>query len=265
MRQLAIYKGLRTLVTESRTHPDIMLQKLEAMQDAYLQANRDLYANEVTQSIRYYMKAVSYKFELASLSLEQLWSISEHTRFGVIDAIENSIDSLDVSEDELLMIAYSFESFLFYAQSFVEFYMLYICLVLKTGHQGSMSKKKFYRRLKNDLNHDLQAKALRVKQYFDGEVYGEADQKSISPENWGSLLLSLRDKVTHRDRLRPSFASDERLIDGVLLNWPTIQDETYDRFCQLFQNGMFYLISDCSEILYDLKWKSGSLKPCMWD
>jgi len=265
MNQQAVYEGLQSLVEGGRIHPDIMLEKLKAMQEVYLQLSSDLYSQEDIASIRYYLRAVSYKFQLASLSLDQLWSLSDHSRLGLAEALENSLDNLDVSEDELLIIAYSFESFLFYGQSFLDFYMLYVCLVLGTGHQGSMSRSRFYKRLRMDLNPALKSKARKIERYFDQTVYGRSAQGQLSSDSWGSLLTSLRDKITHRDKLRPSFESSEKLADDVLFNWPTIQEETYDRFCQRFQNGMFYLIQDCSEILYGLEWKSGPLRDGMWD
>ena len=260
-----ISRGLLTLIRDGRRHPDIMLRKLNEMQNAFLQKNPSLYSAAEEQSINYYMKALSYKFHLSNLSLEQLWSLSEQTRMKVVDALQNSLDNLDVSDDELLLIAFTFEGFLFYAKSFLDFYMLYICFLFCTGYQGSMSTKRFYKELRKDLREPFKSKAEQIEKYFQTKVFGNPGPSSLSTGNWGTLLTSMRDKVAHRDLLRPSFESEEKLAKEILFNWPTIQQETYDRFCQMMQNGMFFLIQDTTPILYDLEWKSGPYRPGIWE
>jgi len=127
-----------------------------------------------------------------------------------------------------------------------------------------MSRKRFDRALKNVPQSPLSEKAVQVKEYFDTRVFAPSAQSWLSPENWGTLLESLRDKIAHRDRLRPSFDSDETLVGKVLLDWPTMQKTTYQRFCQYMQNEMFYLVTDISPILYELDWKAGPYKPDLW-
>jgi hypothetical protein len=81
------------------------------MQEIYLRGNPDLYTSNELQQVRYYLKAVSYKFHLANLSLEQLWSLSDTKRQELLHALQNSLDRLDVSDDELLLISFVFEGF----------------------------------------------------------------------------------------------------------------------------------------------------------
>jgi hypothetical protein len=134
--------------------------------------------------------------------------------------------------------------------------MLFICLLLKTGHQGSISTQKFYKALRKDLPEPFSTKALQISEYFNECVFGEDVNKDLTMPNWGSLLSELRNKIAHRDRIRPSFESDETLTGGVLFNWPTIRGLTYDRFYQYIQNGMYYLFKDTNPILFDVEWKS---------
>jgi hypothetical protein len=251
------------LVHNSRRHADIPIQKIHAMQDAYTQENSHLYTSAELQQIEYYLKAVTYKFHLTNLNLEQLWALSDMKRQELFYAIQNSLDRLDVSDDELLLISFVFEGFLFQARSFLDFYMLYICLFLKTGHRGSMSRDRFFQALRRTTEAPFANKAKQVHNYFDKKVFGNHDHSESDTDYWGSLLQSLRDKIAHRDRLRPNYSSDETLLGKVLFDWPTLKDVTYDRFCQYIQNGMFSILTDVSPVIYEIEWMSGPYKPNM--
>lgn len=264
MRHQEIAAGLQILLAETRRYAESLPQKVEAMQEIYFERNPALYSQLEIQQLRYYLKAVLYKLYLATLNLEQLWSLSHTKRDTVFHVLQNSLDRLECSDDELLLISFAFEGFLFQGRAFLDFYMLYLCLFLRTGHQGRMSRNRFDRALKNVPQSPLSEKAVQVKEYFDTGVFASSAQSWLSPENWGTLLESLRDKIAHRDRLRPSFDSDETLVGKVLLDWPTVQKTTYERFCQYMQNGMFYLITDISPILYELDWKAGPYRPDLW-
>ena len=257
-------KGLRSLLEKNRRHADNPLQKLRRMQEIYLERNESLYTPEDLRLVRYYLDAVAYKFHLANLSLEQMWSLSHVKRGFVITALENSLDRLQTSQDELLIISFVFEGFLFQARAFLDFYMLYLCYFFKTGHKGNISRGKFSTALKRVQGEPFSHKALRVHTYFQQSVFSETTPKQFVPENWGILLTSLRDKIAHRDRVRPAFQGQERLLGKVLFDWPTLQQTTYDRFCQDMNNGMFSLFTDVSPILYDLDWKPGPCRDDLW-
>lgn len=259
-----IAKGLQVLLKETRRYANDFPQKLEAMQEVYLQRNPTLYTQAEEQELCYYVKAVSYKFYLATLSLEQLWALSYTKREELFYALQNSLDKLECSDDEVLLSSFALESFLLQSRTFLDFYMLYICLVLHTGHKGSISTDTFRKELKKVQREPLATKARKVRDYFDTEVFGTRDGKGFVSASWGTLLQSLRDKIAHRDRLRPSFESSETLLDKVLFDWPTLRGMTYERFCQEMQNGMFCLIADVSPILYDLEWKAGPYRPNLW-
>jgi hypothetical protein len=260
-----IAKGLHTLLNETRRHTDSFSQKIQAMQDTYFINNSSEYTQEEKKQLRYYLKAATYKFYLASMGLEQLWSLSHTKRVELVEVLQNSLDKLECSDDELLLISYSLENFLFQGRAFLDFYMLYLCFFLRTGHQGSMSSKGFFKALKRTENGGYGAKAKKVKHYFENYVFAETGGcNELSPNNWGALLVSLRDKIAHRDRLRPSFDGDETLARRVLFDWPTIQRTTYDRFCQNIQNGMFSTVIKVSSIIYELDWKPGPYKPDLW-
>ncbi|MCP4427110.1 MAG: hypothetical protein GY803_21700 [Chloroflexi bacterium] len=259
-----IVSGLNVLLNETRKYTDSLPAKIEAMQEIYLRKNYAVYTQTEIKQLRYYLKAVLYKFYLATLNLEQLWALSHTKRDEVFHALENSLERLECSDDELLLISFAFEGFLFQGRSFLDFYMIYICLFLRTGHQGSMSRKSFNKALNRVESSPFNVKAIEIKDYFDTKVFASSNQDWLSPENWGTLLQSLRDKIAHRDRLRPSFDGDETMVSGILFDWPTLRETTYDRFCQYMQNSMFDFAKDVSELLFELEWKPGPYKADLW-
>lgn len=265
MRYTEISHGMHVLLADSRIHADIPLEKLYAMQDIYFERNAALYTLKEQEQLRDYLKVVTYKFHLVNLNLEQLWALSHSKRNQFLFVLENAIEKLEVSDDELLLISFVLEGFLFQARAFLDFYMLYICLCLKADHPVHMSTNKFFKALDKIEQDPLAEKALEVKKYFTSKVFGTSDWEGLNPNNWGDLLRSLRDKIAHKDRLYPSYESDEVLAGGVLFDWPTLRGITYDRFCQYTQNGIFSLLTDVSPILYELEWMPGPYKHGMWN
>jgi hypothetical protein len=259
-----ISTGLRLLVTDSRADVDIPVEKIQAMQEIYINKHPNLYSAEEIGKLGYYLKAVSYKFHLSNLSLELLWALSDTKRGELFQAVENSLDKLEVSDNELLSISFGLEGFLLQARTLLDFYMIYLCMFLKTGHQGSMSTKTFLKELKKVDQEPLSKKAEMIENYFETRVFGEPNWDELHPNDWGALLVSLRDKVAHRDRLRPSYDSNETLVGGVLFDWPTLRKMTYERFCQYMANGIFSMFKNVSSILYDLEWKSGRYQSGIW-
>jgi hypothetical protein len=237
--------------------------KVQGMQRVYLNGNTKNYSLEERERIEYFLDATLLKFKFASYSLEQLWAMRDaKVNTNLLAILEKSVDSLDLSTEEQFLQSFTLEQFLFQGRAFLDFAMIYIALLLKTGHQGSMSRKTFYRCLDKAQSSD---KAILVKSYFDNNVFSENREVEIlSPTNWGILLKSLRDKIAHRDIIRPSSNSKEKIANQILLEWPTLKDLLYDRFCQSMQNGMFWFFQQLTPILYDLEWESGPYREGMW-
>ncbi|MBZ0280606.1 MAG: hypothetical protein K8L97_07675 [Anaerolineae bacterium] len=263
--QQQIAQGLKILQSQCAKYAENSYLKLRAMQEVYFLRTSIAYSVEERQLIQHYLDALIYKFHMASLALEQLWALRDEKSGEIIQAIEQSLDRLSVSDEELTIISFAFDTFLFHSRSYIDFYMLYICYVLKTGHEGKISQDKFRKALGRVTESNLNAKAMRVRDYFDISVYGESNAEAFVAPNWGSLLTSLRDKVAHRDIIKPSFESDKTLAKGVLLDWPTIRKMTYADFHQMMENGMYFLMQDISQILYDITWISGPYRVGMFD
>lgn len=260
IEQKQIAKGLCALQTITRGHTESLYLRLHKMQSIYFSRTPIDYSTQEKKAAEYYLNALKHKFHMAALSLEQLWGlVEEKQNRSILEAIEQSLDKLDISDNELVLTSFAFETFLFQARAYIDFYMLYICYFLKTEHEGKMSRTRFRKSLERVIERDseLTEKASKVLSYFDIHVFGEYDSKSIEIANWGKLITEIRDKTAHRDIIRPSFESEETLMGKILLNWPTIQGITYHDFHTYMQNGMFDLIKNLSEILYDLDWATG--------
>lgn len=256
--------GLHQLQRAFDRYSQALRLKFSAMHRAYFQQTEIEYSDDERFLCDHYLNATLHKFHMAGLALEQLWALSYDTRGDLWLAIEQSLDKLDVRDSDLALLSFGFDTFLFHARAYLEFFMLYVTHVLKTGQEGSVSNDRFFRRLEQQANQDLIVKTERVSEYFRLEVFGEPTQNGLSRRNWGTLLTELRDKIAHRDVLRPTFESQERLLASVLFNWPTIQATTLERFNQEMQNGMFCLVTDMADKLLDREWIAGPYLPGMF-
>ena len=241
--------------------------KTKSAQDSYLMSNAALYSNNERETVRYFLDAFLYKYQLANYSLEQLWAIRDaKVEVNILEIARNSITTLDLTNDEVFLQSHNLEQFLFQSRSCLDFYMLYLAHRFRTGHEGSMSSERFYKRLANAKPEYLFDKARRVEAYFKNNVFGnEKDVDIVSPTNWGSLIKSLRDKIAHKDKINMAMNSPDRIMNDILLDFPTLKDLTYDRFCQAMENGMWFMIHDLFPVLYDLEWQAGPYREGMFE
>jgi len=261
------YRASINLIQRTLKDTKPFAEKSTGALEFFLRKNPQLYPEDALKNVRYFFDAFLYKFQLANISLEQLWSIRDaKVENNIIGIARNSIVSLELTNNEVILQSHVFEQFLFQSRSCLDFYMLYLAHFLRTGHKGPMSTAKFYKRLSRAEPDFLRIKARLVEEYFISTVFGEEKYVDVfSPTNWGSLLKSLRDKIAHRDRINMSMNSPDRIMNDILLDFPTLKDLTYDRFCQAMQNGMWFMICDLFPILYDLEWQAGPYREGMFD
>ncbi len=136
-------QALEALVEKTRSQAKEALSKLRKMQEIYLKRNSKRYSNSHMKRIKRHFKSVEFKFFLASIHLEQLWALSEDARFNLVDAIANSLERMEWTENQAVIGSLLLESFLFEARSFLDVYMFYICLIMGIEKIGTMSVKKF--------------------------------------------------------------------------------------------------------------------------
>lgn len=211
-------QSMKKLLVAMRDYTDSLPQKLIKMQEIYLRKNAKLYSLSELDTIRRYLQAVIYKYQLASLSLEQLWAITDSKRLTVLDAVKNGADRLDYTDNELILSSFAFEGFLFQGRSFLDIYMIYLLNTLKTGHQGSMSFDRFFKELAKPTQEPFLSKSKLIQEYFTTRVFGHYESKTDSRNDWGQVLRSVRDKIAHKDVLQPSQDSNETLFGGVVFD-----------------------------------------------
>lgn len=261
------YKAALQLIIESQKGMEPTVLKTKAAQEIYFLSNGVCYSEKEVRTIRYFLDVFLYKYQLASYSLEQLWTVRDaKVEDNILAIAKNSIESLELSSDEIFFQSQAFEQFLFQSRSCLDFFMLYISHLFRTGHNGPMSTKKFYKGLSNAKPSILCIKVQRTKKYFEAQIFStEKYVDTHSPTNWGELLKSLRDKIAHKDKINFSKNSPDRIMNNILLDFPTIKDLKIDRFCQAMENGMVNMIHDLFPVLFDLEWQAGPYRKGMFE
>ena len=210
-----------------------------------------------------------FKFQLANLSLEQLWIMSENNvkvEEYMYEIIRNCIISLDLTNSKIFLQSRTFEQYVFLGRSCLEFYMLYLVHLLRLEQKGNMTIDKFYKALLRAETDSSSGKATCVKDYFETKIFSsDREIDIISPSNWGTILKLIRDKIAHRDRIGTTNADRENAINDIFSHFPTLRDLTYDRFCQAMENGMWFMIHDLFPVLYDMEWQAGPYREGMFE
>ena len=245
----------RTIVRETLKHLTPSTEKVHAMQEIYLSRNPTLYSEAQQAHIRQGLHAVEFKNVLAHAHLEELWALSMDCRWSLVDLVTNSVDKQVWTDEEHIIGAMHLEAFVVQARAFLNVYMYYICLLMNIAQPGEMTRDKFKRSMKKVSDPQLQHIAGQMTTYFDVAVFGDGQ--------WGKLVKDIRDKILHRESLRPS-AQSEEVVMGLLLDWPTIRGMTFERFAQQFANGAFELLRSTTPILLGLEWKTGPFREGLW-
>lgn len=256
--QKEVRDGMLLMVSQNREYIEATHNILRKIHKTYIFSNQRLYTEDELYQINHFFNSVIFKSFLTRIAIEQLQSV----KYGRINeslwpAIENSLYTLNCSNDEQVLVSFALESFLFEARSFLDVYMIFVCLLLKTGFtKGHMKQSRFYAELDKVKEPPFVEKAGWIKQYFDKNVFGteENQQESIFRHDWGALLKSLRDRISHRDIISLSFDSEEKFNADIRLNWPTINGITYHSMAETIGNGIHALFYQGLCHIYELKW-----------
>ncbi len=261
-----IYIGLVDLSRAVKVYATSIYQKLRAMEKIYLERNPS-YTDIEIKKIKYFGEAFAYKFHLANMYLEQLWSLTHLDNHppALRDVLANIFDSHQFNENKQLLPSIVFEGFIIQGKAFLDFYMLYICSIFKIHETNHLSGKKLIKALEYDVKEPYKSTAKQVKLYFEKNVFSGTDNGAFLTNNWGELLKKLRDSLVHRDILYPNFDNDVALLEIIIGKWPTKEiDLTCSRFCQDIHNVMFCLVEELAATVYGLEWIPGPYKQGMW-
>ena len=263
--QREVRDSMLLIVSQNRGYIEATHNILRQIHKRYISNSQYLYTEDELSRIDHFFNSVIFKSFLTRIAIEQLQSV----KYGRINeslwpAIENSLDTLNCSNDEQVLVSFALESFLFEARSFLDVYMVFVCLLLKTGFtKGYMNKSRFYDELDKVKGPPFVEKAIWIRQYFDTNVFGyeERQQESIIRNDWGTLLRSLRDRISHRDVISLSFNSEEKFIADIRLDWPTIKGMTYHSLAETIGNGIHALFYQGLCRIYEFKWDDYSSIP----
>lgn len=250
--------GMLLIVSENRYYIEKTIGIFKKIHQDYLKRTSGIYSTEELYWINHFADSIAYKLFLVRIANEQLQTV----KYGRINeslwpAIENCLVSVNYSDDEEILISYSFESVLFEVRSFLDIFMIFVCLLLKTGFtNGRMSTERFYEELKKQNNPQFSSKAKWIENYFKKEVFGHEENPGtkIFRNDWGCLIKSLRDKVAHRDVILKSYDNKEKYINDILLVCPTIREMTYHSFSEMIGNGIHALFHKALCHIYELNW-----------
>ena len=221
-----------------------------------VEEDAELYEGDQLQQANDFLRAALYKFKLSQVSLEQLWALSYDRRDRMITgALEGSLRKFDAEDGETFGIAFGLEQYLLISRTVVDFFKIYICYLLRASHAGAMKSSKFRKALGS-------LEDPRAEQVLDYFAALEDPERGL--DAWLAVLVSLRDRVAHRDWVRPSFTGTEELPTGELFDWPSVKDVTYDRFCQSMDNGIFEMFRELFPVLFGQPWIAGPYRPGMF-
>jgi len=182
-KQIEIANGLHTLLKETQGYTESLPQKLCAMEKMYFQSNSEVYDDTDKQNLQYFREAFCYKFYLATMHLEQLWTLnySRQSDFLLGQVLSNIFDNHKTNNEELLLYSFALEEFILQGNTFLGFYMLYLCYIFQIQGINYLSGKKFLGALKQVQSAPLAANALSVKQYFEKKCLAIAQRLFFRP------------------------------------------------------------------------------------
>ena len=227
-------------------------KKYEYIFEIYISIHKSNYEDIEIDRLKKCLNALLFKFTLTILFLELLWKQSEINRENIATTLDNSIIFHNWSDSEKILGSAFLEGTLFEARAFLDIYERFCCLLFKYSKPNTAGTQAFYRILENKINEPFKKNAKEVSHIFQTEVFGE--------EKWGNKLKSLRDKIAHFDIINPNFEGAE-VVNGILLDWPTLNKKTYDRFLQEnVLNELFLFMTSMAKILFGIEWMPGTIE-----
>ncbi len=197
--------------------------------------------------------ALVWKLTAAGLHLERLWENRESS--AVIQLMANALsgdpEPRRFTDKEVAFLAAEFEAYLVQARSLIGVAQIHTLDACRVPFGGQLTNER-YDKAVNTAPNDVRVRLTRAHKYFTQNVFGRA--------KWGRLLTSLRDRVIHFDRVRPSRTalgegSEELTVTGLSL----------ERLAQDFENGAYELLVEVITPIWERDWQPGPYRPGMWE
>lgn len=147
--------------------------------------------------------ALMWKLTAAGIHLERLWEYRDSVALKKL--LENAYDYNPEPErytdKEVAYLTVEFEAYLLQARSFISVAQIHTLDACRVPFGGILTNEKYEKAVKN-ASSDVSERLMKAYNYFENEVFGN--------NKWGVLLKSLRDRVAHFDRIRPSSQSSNK-------------------------------------------------------
>lgn len=172
--------------------------------------------------------ALLFKFISVATNLEFLWRIHYLKK----DKSETQPQSAEWQNNLSITDLMYFENVIIQLRAFIDFAQKLSCLVL--GYTKPIDGTKDFFKI---ISKYESKKAREIESKF---------QEIMSDDSWGGSVKSIRDKITHHN-----------IIKTKLEFKPTIQEKSYERYCQDLENEMFVFLTELQLILFERQWISG--------
>lgn len=196
--------------------------------------------------------ALIWKLTAAGIHLERLWDYKDSVAMKRLleNAVHNNFDPKRFTDKEVAYLTVEFEAYLMQARAFISVAQIHTLDACRVPFGGILTNEKYEKAVKN-APVDVSGRLVRAYEYFTIDVFGSS--------KWGTLLRSLRDRVTHFDRIRPSVTI---IKDAEQLN---VAGLSLERLVQDFENGYYDLLVDVIAPIWEREWKPGAYIPGMWE
>jgi hypothetical protein len=197
--------------------------------------------------------ALVWKLTAAGIHLERLWE--NHESFALHQLISkilnNEPEPKRFTDKEVAFLTAEFEAFVIQARALITVAQIHTLDACRVPFGGQLTNEKYEKVVKNAPK-DVSDRLTRAHNYFTQYVFGH--------DKWGNLLKSLRDRVVHFDRIRPSKTSS---IEGS--EELTVVGLSLERLAQDFENGTYDLLANVIAPIWERDWKPGVYQPGMWE
>jgi len=195
--------------------------------------------------------ALVWKLTAAGIHLERLWENRESLEVKQLMAItvRDEVEPKRFTDKEVAFLTVEFEAYLLQARAFINVAQIHTLDACRVSFGGQLTNEK-YEKAVNNAPEDVSERLMKARDYFAQHVFGT--------DMWGTLLKSLRDRVAHFDRVRPSRdASDD-------LEKLSVTGLSLERLAQDFENGSYDLLVNVIAPIWERDWQPGAYYIGMW-
>lgn len=196
--------------------------------------------------------AVVWKLTAAGIHLERLWENRESFAMQqlISKALSGDPEPKRFTDKEIAFLTAEFEAYVLQARALISVAQIHTLDACRVPFGGQLTNKKYEKAVRKAPK-DVSDRLTRAHNYFTHNVFGR--------DKWGTLLTSLRDRVAHFDRVRPSKTSSGEGPDEL-----TVAGLSLERLAQDFENGSYDLLVNVITPIWDRDWQPGPYRPGMW-